>query len=235
LAVPDLWRLRVTSDLNLSEERRVERAMDELSLSEEQQAIFKAGIAKLRERLWVWRDIANRPAPMELDGAVAKLRKHLAPLCEIARSLSKATEAGPEVTMTKTDKLNVAVCDALCDASLALGHEDAPEFAAEWLSLAAKMEAITWHLHQEMRRLKPKRPGPRPHGVLERLIGADLPSLYTTVLGKKFYPSRNRAATSPGVKFVEWSLFALGEEIPRTETIRSHFLRARERISKHGS
>ena len=197
------------------------RVMEDLSLSREQRLIFEAGIGKLKRRTAMWRALANRPTAIQLDDAVTRLLGHLAGIRDLVRSASDEAD--------KAHKVSAALCDALEDAASALGHDDAPFFAGEWLSQTDKMDAIARRLRKGVRSQKPKEPGPSHHGVHERLIGIDLPALYTAIFAKKFPLTRNASRPPPGTKFVNVCLARLGMPAVGDETIRTHVLNAKKR------
>jgi hypothetical protein len=205
-----------------------ERTADELRLSAEQQLIFDAGITKLKPRTEMWRALANRPTAMQLDDATSKLLGHLDAIRHLVRSASDEAR--------KDHKVSAALCKALADAAMAHDPDDAPEFAAEWLAQVEKMQAIATRVRKNVRSKRPTGRGPTHYGVHDRLIGVDIPALYSEVFGKSFPVTRNRRGRPPpGTKFVNCCLAQLGMSHVKDETIRTHVLNAKKRKATLGN
>jgi hypothetical protein len=153
----------------------------------------------------IWRTLQELPTLKQKQEAISRLRGSLDAIIRFERSGEKA---------------DVAIRDALgC-------HLD----VVDWLARAEKINALVKQLDKALSApaKNSKRVGPVPVGPRTRLIGMDLPNLYTEAFGRKFSPTRTL-----DLEFLQTCLALLGEAPAGGNYIRDCVKQAGKRCREH--
>jgi hypothetical protein len=229
----EMLRLRLSGRSRLSDRQclEFEGVIHRLgALSGDKLLVFKCGLDDWKSHLPIWQALQGRPTPKQMQESIRKLRKALDAIVEFQRS---------------ADRADVAVRNALdCEPALPPPETPPPPEPIEgreywerdakknggWLTYAEKTNERAERLEQRLHAEKPKREGPVPVGPQNRLIGIDLPNLYTKVFSGKYVPTR-----APEIEFVRTCLALMGEGPTKANYIQECFKRAgkrrRERLS----
>jgi hypothetical protein len=205
----EMHRLRLSGRSRLSDRQclEFEGVIHRLgALSGDKLLVFKCGLDDWKSHLPIWQALQGRPTPKQMQESIRKLRKALDAIVEFQRS---------------ADRADVAVRNALdCEPALPPPETPPPPEPIEgreywerdakknggWLAYAEKTNERAERLEQRLHAEKPKREGPVPVGPQNRLIGIDLPNLYTKVFSGKYVPTR-----APEIEFVRTCLALMGE------------------------
>jgi hypothetical protein len=223
----EMHRLRLSGRSRLSDRQclEFEGVIHRLgALSGDKLLAFKCGLDDWKSHLSIWQALQGRPTPKQMQDSLRKLRKPLDAIVEFQRS---------------ADRADVAVRNALdCEPALPPPETPPPPEPIEgreywerdakknggWLAHAEKTNERAERLEQRLHAEKPKREGPVPVGPRNRLIGIDLPNLYTKVFGSKYSPTR-----TPEIEFVGTCLALMGEDPAKANYIQECFKKARKR------
>ena len=229
----EMHRLRLSGRSRLSDRQclEFEGVIHRLgALSGDKLLAFKCGLDDWKSHLPIWQALQGRPTPKQMQEPIRKLRKALDAIVEFQRS---------------ADRADVAVRNALdCEPALPPPETPPPTEPIEgreywerdakkngvhlyvrgWLADPEKTNERVERLEQRLHAEKPKREGPVPVGPRNRLIGIDLPNLYTKVFGSKYSPTR-----TPEIEFVRTCLALMGEDPAKANYIQECFKKARKR------